>query len=98
MNPPVSYSRFPARVTLPDGRTLDKVAVIVTGGVARLYTKAEVEVATLTNAGDPVNVEDAHTLKITGTEGAWMIRPGTQCGCNGALRRWFTTFVTHKGT
>ena len=94
----ISFARFPAAVTMPDGTRINRAAVVVIDGRALLATEPPhqhhepggVQVtATLEDVTVDAPQRGRESVLRAADGQVWMVGNGDGCNCASALKSWF---------
>jgi hypothetical protein len=90
-----NYSRVPARVTGSDGLSVNRAAVVVIDGRAKLARRANVGGVEVLGEMDVADLTVANRkATIVGTNGVtWEVSKGDGCGCRSPLTAWVNAEV-----
>lgn len=89
----MEFSRFPARVKVSDGRTLDPTAIVLAGNRVRVAERRGNEAPVVLERDDVTSTERLpdRTQLITCADGTTLrVGKGKGCSCGSPLKSWYS--------
>jgi hypothetical protein len=95
----MDFAKFPARVTMADGHTLDPAAIVVRAGQVALAERLpNLQPFEWPTPGEVVNVESLPngSTRVSFEDGtSWLVERGKGCGCSSPTQRWWADRIAN---